>query len=39
MGFSDRPEIERIVAESARGGHGLRDLIRALVASEIFREK
>jgi uncharacterized protein YbjT (DUF2867 family) len=39
MGFSDRPEIERIVAESVGGEHGLRDLVRAVVASEIFRRK
>ncbi len=39
MGFSDRPEIDRIVADSVSSGHGLRDLIRAVVASEIFRSK
>lgn len=39
MGFSDRPEIERIVQASAQNGHGIRDLIHLVVASEIFRHK
>ncbi len=39
MGFSDRPEIARIVAESAKRGHGVRDLIHLVVQSEIFRSK
>ncbi|MCA9268622.1 MAG: DUF1585 domain-containing protein, partial [Planctomycetales bacterium] len=39
MGFSDREEIERIVAESRRQGHGSRDLIKLVVASDIFRHK
>jgi len=39
MGFSDRPEIERIVAESAKQDHGIRNLIHLVIASEIFRRK
>jgi hypothetical protein len=39
MGFSDREEINRIVSESARTNHGVRDLICQVVASSIFRSK
>jgi hypothetical protein len=39
MGFTDRPEIASIVARSGTTGHGVRDLIRLVVASEIFRTK
>lgn len=39
MGFSDRPEIDRLVRESARQGHGIRDLIHLVVTSEIFLSK
>lgn len=39
LGFSDREEIERIVKTSAQTGHGVRDLIHLVVASEIFRHK
>ena len=39
MGFSDRPEIDRIVAESAKSDHGLRNLMQLVIASEIFRRK
>jgi len=39
MGFSDRPEINRIVAASAGEGHGMRDLIERVVASDIFLRK
>ncbi|MEM7603188.1 MAG: DUF1592 domain-containing protein, partial [Verrucomicrobiota bacterium] len=39
MGFSDRPEIERLVQRSAESGHGVRDLIHLTVDSEIFRHK
>ena len=39
MGFSDRAEIERIVAESAQTGRGVRDLVLAAVTSDIFRHK
>ncbi len=39
MGFSDRDEIERIVAESKSQGYGIRDLIHLVVQSEIFRRK
>jgi hypothetical protein len=38
-GFSDRPAIERLVAQSKTKGHGMRDLIHAVVQSEIFRSK
>lgn len=39
MGFSDREEIERIVQQSAQTQHGMRDLIRHVVVSSIFRRK
>ena len=39
MGFSDRKDINAIVKQSATNGHGLRDLIYLVVASEIFRSK
>ncbi len=39
MGFSDRPEIERIVTESANQDHGVRNLMHLVIASEIFRRK
>jgi hypothetical protein len=39
MGFSDRYQIDQLVAESKTRGHPLRDLIHAVVQSEIFRSK
>lgn len=39
MGFSDRSEIDRLVAQSKTRNHPLRDLIHAVVQSEIFRSK
>jgi hypothetical protein len=39
MGFTDRPEIASIVDQSGSTGHGVRDLIRLVVASETFRKK
>lgn len=39
LGFSDRPEISRIVEESIRTGNGVGDLVRLVVASKIFRQK
>lgn len=39
MGFSDRAEIDALVTESAKTGHGLRDLVLLAVSSEIFRRK
>lgn len=39
MGFSDRPEINQIVAKSGETGYGLRDLVLLAVSSEIFRNK
>ncbi len=39
MGFSDREEIERIVAQSKSQGYGIRDLMHLVVQSEIFRRK
>ncbi|MBL6764226.1 MAG: DUF1592 domain-containing protein [Verrucomicrobiae bacterium] len=38
-GFSDRPEIDRIVRGLQNNGSGLRSLIHAIVQSEIFRNK
>lgn len=39
MGFSDRPEIKEIVKRTGEKGYGMRDIIRFIVTSEIFREK
>ncbi|GEP43218.1 DUF1592 domain-containing protein [Brevifollis gellanilyticus] len=39
MGFSDRAEIEKIVTQSKDRKHTTRDLIHAVVQSEIFRSK
>lgn len=39
MGFSDRSEIEEIVSESRRKGHGVRDLIQLVVGSKLFQTK
>lgn len=39
MGFSDRAEIARLVAQSKAKGHGLRDMVHAVVGSEIFLSK
>ncbi len=39
LGFSDRAEVKRIVAELEKQGGGLRDLVRLVVRSEVFREK
>ncbi len=37
--FSDRPEIERLVARSRKDGHGVRSLIHGLVQSDLFLNK
>ena len=37
LGFSDRPEIERIVQESAKSGHRLRNLLHLCIQSKIFQ--
>jgi hypothetical protein len=39
MGFSDRGEIERLVGQSKAKGHMMRDLVHAIVQSEIFHSK
>ncbi len=39
MGFSDRSEIDKLVAASRAKGHAMRDLIHAVVQSEVFRRK
>lgn len=39
MGFSDRPEINKIVAASAKNEHRMRDLILLCLQSEIFNHK
>lgn len=39
LGFSDRPEVERLVAVAIREQHGIRDLIHDVVQSEIFQHK
>jgi hypothetical protein len=39
MGFSDRSEIDRLATESKVKGHAMRDLIHAIVQSEIFQSK
>jgi hypothetical protein len=37
--YSDRPEVERILAETRGDGYGLRSLVHAVVQSRLFREK
>jgi hypothetical protein len=39
MGFSDRNELNRVAANVAAKGNGLRDLVHEIVQSEIFRNK
>jgi hypothetical protein len=39
MGFSDRAEIEQIAAEAIKPGKGIRDLVKSVVCSDIFRSK
>ena len=39
MGFSDRSEMDKIVAQSKTKNHTMRDLIHAVVQSEIFLSK
>ncbi len=39
MGFSDRPELDRIANAVATKGNGFRDLLHAVVQSELFRTK
>ncbi|MEM0970248.1 MAG: DUF1592 domain-containing protein, partial [Verrucomicrobiota bacterium] len=39
LGFSDRPEISRIVKQSAKGGYGVRSLLKLCITSEIFQTK
>jgi hypothetical protein len=39
MGFSDRPEIEALVAKAGETGYGIEDLLLLAVSSEIFRSK
>lgn len=39
MGFSDRAEIRQIVHRASESDFGIRDLIRLVVSSEIFRRK
>lgn len=39
MGFSDRGEIDKILAASKSKDHAMRDLIHAVVQSEIFKSK
>ncbi len=39
LGFSDRPEVAKIVRESAADGYKMRDLIHRITTSQIFLEK
>ncbi|MEK6238583.1 MAG: DUF1588 domain-containing protein, partial [Planctomycetales bacterium] len=39
LAFTDREDIDRIVAEAARGGYGFRDLVHLIVASRAFQTK
>jgi len=39
MGFSDRPEIDRIVAASATRQYRIRDLVHQVIASRIFQQR
>ncbi len=38
LGFSDRPTIEAIVAQTSESGHGFRSLIHNVVQTEAFRK-
>lgn len=38
LGFSDRPEVERIVASVKAKNYGLRSLIHEIVQSKTFRQ-
>lgn len=38
-GFADRPDVAKLVKESAGRGHAFRDLIHAVVQSDLFRNK
>jgi hypothetical protein len=37
--FSDRAAIEQIVQQTRAGSHGVRDLVHAVIQSELFRKK
>ena len=39
LGFSDRAELDRIVADTAKNKHRLRDLLHRIIQSEIFLNK
>ncbi|MCA9049266.1 MAG: DUF1592 domain-containing protein [Planctomycetaceae bacterium] len=39
LGFSDRPEIDRIVTQTRSRNYGIRTLLYEVVSSEIFRSK
>lgn len=39
LGFSDRPEVDRIVHQLNAKGGGLRDLVHLIVQSKVFRTK
>jgi hypothetical protein len=39
MGFSDREEIDRIAEKAIEPGKGIRDLVKLVVCSDIFRSK
>ena len=39
LGFSDRPEIDRIVTNAINDDQGMRDLLLAVVQSELFTSK
>lgn len=38
LGFSDRPEVERIVAKVEADDYGLRSLLHEVVQSELFHK-
>lgn len=39
MGFSDRSALDQLVAQSKKKGHTMRDMIHAIVQSEVFSSK
>jgi len=39
MGFSDRPEINRLVADAAKTDYGLHDIIHLVITSDIFQSQ
>ena len=39
VGFGDREQVEQVLEQTRPSGHGLRDLVHAIVQSDLFRNK